>query len=306
MANGQVEIHDPISNHSSRTGVANSEPKTTSNTDNMEDTVEFRILMAYAKRRRSKKEVEAPSQHSPVALMETNGTTLSPTKTETGEAQDGSKTGGKKSVKKKGWKRLALLFKCVKPQIENEDEQEPEHREQGDENLSVVSNRCFPENDLVKVEDKLDKVAGQLAGIADEIQFFPPELETDSGDDEVEKIIGLLLRESGDRLNEKMKEANISPELFFNYSFYRRLMNTFLTRIGYRSANADDLVPQASPKTQIAVTCEITNRLSTVYTPPMSHLLHHGARYLQDYYSAWAQQQGGYEATIESDEDEVE
>ncbi|KAM4570167.1 uncharacterized protein PAE49_009373 [Odontesthes bonariensis] len=304
MANGQVEIHDPISNHGSRTHVANSEPKTTSNTDNMEDSVEFRILMAYAKRRRSKKEVEAPPQRSPVALVETNGTTPSPTKTETEEAQDGSRTRGRKSVKKKGWKRLALIFKCVKPQTENEDEQEPEqkpkHVEQGDENLH------FPENDLVKGEDKLEKVAGELAGIADEIQFFPPDVETDSEDDDVEKIIGLLLRESGDRLNERMMEAKISPELFFDYSFYRTLMNTFLTRIGFRSANADDLGPQASPKTQIAVTCEITSRLSAVYSPPTSHLLHHGARYLQDYYSAWAQQQGGYEATIESEEDEVE
>lgn len=47
-------------------------------------------------------------------------------------------------------------------------------------------------------------------------------------------------------------------ELFGNYSFFERLMRTFLIRVGLLNPQPDALGPQASPKTQIAVTCEVS------------------------------------------------
>ncbi|XP_042372891.1 apoptosis facilitator Bcl-2-like protein 14 [Plectropomus leopardus] len=79
---------------------------------------------------------------------------------------------------------------------------------------------------------------------------------------------------------------------------------TLLTRMGLRSQNPDSPGPKASPKTQIAVTCEVTSRLSAVRSLPGSQLLDHGARYLQHHYSAWAQQQGGYEEAFYSDDED--
>lgn len=109
--------------------------------------------------------------------------------------------------------------------------------------------------------------------------------------DEVEKVIGLLLRETGDKLNEEVrnklldhvgkssfvkvwhlsmpKECKMSfclrqinikgelGELFSNYGFFERVINTLLTRMGLISPQPDALGPQSSPKTQIAVTCEV-------------------------------------------------
>eukprot|EP00064_Thunnus_orientalis_P015622 superscaffoldBa00002932_g15677 len=113
--------------------------------------------------------------------------------------------------------------------------------------------------------------------------------------DEVEKVIGLLLRESGDRLNEReLKNASIAAELFRDYRFFDTLITTLLRRMGLWTPDPDAPGPQMSPKTQIAVTCEVTSRLSAVDTLPMNRLLGFGATYLQNHYSSWAEQQGGY------------
>ncbi|XP_023150623.1 apoptosis facilitator Bcl-2-like protein 14 [Amphiprion ocellaris] len=304
MANGHVEIHDLLSAHHSPSSC--SDPESTSDSDRMDDTVEFRIMMAFAKRRRPQQQQQQDSNpdDGPVKdSRDANGTTT--------PSQTPEKTEGKKKRKKKGWKRLSSILRCVKPQTEDPEPQ-PTPRPNGNfrsldprtnERLVVDSH----EPDEVKDDDHLAEAVSRLTEIAEEIPFTPPEWETDSRDGEVEKIIGLILRESGDRLNEKeLKNANIAAELFWNYSFFRELINRLLMRMGLRSPDPDALGPQASPKTQIAVTCEVTSRLSEVNSLPRNLLMRHGARYLQDYYSTWAQQQGGYEAAFEGDEDEVE
>ncbi|TDG96556.1 hypothetical protein EPR50_G00229820 [Perca flavescens] len=290
MANGHVEIHDPFSNHNS--------PKSTSDTDSMEDTVEYRLLMAYASRRRMENKVS--TQDVPTSLRggtdENGSSPQMPAVTE----KEGKK---RKKKRKKGWKLLPNLFSCIKPQTGAE---EPP---QETVNQHDVDDRC---GDMVLIseveeEDELKDLAGKLTNIADEIPFIPPDLETDSPtvDVNVEKTIGLLLRESGDRLNEKeLKDAGIATELFWNYSFFKMLMTTLLTRMGLQSPNPDSPGPKASPKTQISVTCEVTSRLSALSTLPSNRLLDHGARYLQNYYSSWVQQQGGYEEAFYSDDED--
>lgn len=42
---------------------------------------------------------------------------------------------------------------------------------------------------------------------------------------------------------------------------------------------------------------QVTSRLAAANTLPMNRMLYHGARYLQDHYSSWAQQHGGYVRT---------
>lgn len=299
MANGHVEIHDLFSGHHSPS--SGSEPE--SDGDRMDDSVEFRIMMAFAKRRRPQQEETSDGDDGALKdSRDANGTTAP------------SQTPEKKKRKKKGWKRLPGFLRCVKPQTEDPEPQPtPPHNVNSrslnppDERLVVNSG----EPDEAEDDDGLSEAVSRLTEIADEIPFTPPEWETDSPsehkDDEVETLIGLILREAGDRLNEKeLKDANISAELFWNYSFFRDLINKLLMRMGLRSPDPDALGPQASPKTQIAVTCEVTSRLSELNSLNRNLLMRHGARYLQDYYSSWAQQQGGYEAAFEGDEDEVE
>ncbi|XP_034719766.1 apoptosis facilitator Bcl-2-like protein 14 [Etheostoma cragini] len=288
MANGHVEIHDPFSNPN---GLHS--PKSTSDTDSMEDTVEFRLLMAYAKRRRPQKEASPQDiQTLPRGGTDANGSSpQTPAMTEK-EAKK------RRKKRKKGWKSI---FSCIKPQT-GEAEPCPMNVNQYD-----VEDRCGDCRVAeVEEEDELKDLAGKLTHIADEVPFIPPEIETDSNNDvNVEKTIGLLLRESGDRLNEKeLKDAAISLDLFWDYSFFKLLMTTLLTRMGLRTPNPDSPGPKASPKTQIAVTCEVTSRLSALNTLPSNRLLDHGARYLQHYYSSWAQQQGGYEEAFYSDDED--
>ncbi|KAM9705677.1 uncharacterized protein ACNS7B_001806 [Menidia menidia] len=295
MANGRVEIHDPMSNDHSRTEVPASDP----GAESLEDTEEFRILMAYATRRRGD---GAPV--IPVALTAPD-TPVKAEKEEPKHENEASRKKGEKKIKKKkkGWKRLPLIFRCVKP---SEDAEEPPSPEDDRPPMNGISDRVFiGAHDVQEEEDdKFAGVAKELMKLADKIPLDPPDIETDSGDD-VEKIIGLLLRETGDELNEKLKDANVG-RLFQNYDFFRTLMDAFFSTIGFRNPNPDALGPQASPKTQLAITCEVTSRLSAANTLPTTSLFRHGAQYMQQYYSGWAQQEGGYEAAIESDEEEVE
>lgn len=307
MANGHVEIHDAPS------GPAGAPPP--GSPDSMDGSVELRLLMAYATRRRPATRPESP--------VENGGDT-----TENGDANGSTRTEEKKTStkkrKKKGWNRLSSIFKCVRPQTEDAGEslprgrfsQSPPAANQDDvQDRRLKPDRQLPRRRRDQEEDEEDEdvdplvaVASRLTALADEIPFVPPDIESDapegSGSQEVEVLIGLLLRESGDRYQQELRDANVAAELFWNYGFFRALMNGVLTRMGLRSADPDAPGPQASPKTQIAVTCEITSRLSAVDTLPMSRLLHHGARYLQDCYSPWAQQQGGYEEAFREDEEE--
>ncbi|KAM7378507.1 hypothetical protein PAMA_013422 [Pampus argenteus] len=283
MANGHVEIHDPLANNNN---VA-TDCDLSSNTDNMEDTAEYRVMMAYAQRRRPAQDVESSKPGNAVnGGSESNGSSPQTV------ASDG-KRAPKKNKKRS---KLYRIFGCIKPQTKvDEPQKAPE--EPVDED-----NRCFNSKDE---GDEFDEVARKLTRIADEVPFTPPDLETDAPDDEVEKVIALLLRETGDKLNEReLKNVSLAKELFWDYSFFEKLMKTLLKRMGLLTSDPDSPGPQTSPKTQIAVTCEVTSRLSAVDTLPMNRLLGHGARYLQSHHLSWVTQHGGYEAAFESDDED--
>ncbi|KAJ0012638.1 hypothetical protein NQD34_016972 [Periophthalmus magnuspinnatus] len=277
MANGHVEIHDPIKGQNGITCSTESK-KSTSSLERPEDMPEFRILMAYAQRRRpqtaSQENPSTPNGNNP--SMQTDEITLEK----------------KKKKKKSIWKRFPKVLTCLKPQTK-EEIPSPDDAE---EDTGIETFRCVQEEDF-------EDVAVRLAEISAEIPFIPPEIETDSNDDEVEKVIGLLLRDAGDRLYEReLKDTNMT-DLLGNYSFFEKVILSLLLRMGL-STNTESLGPKVSPKTQIAVTCEATTRLSVLDTLPMNRLLGHGARFLKTHFSSWAEEQGGYEKAFDSQEDD--
>ncbi|XP_026182700.1 apoptosis facilitator Bcl-2-like protein 14 [Mastacembelus armatus] len=280
-------------------------PDCDSKSDSMDGTVEFKILMAYAQRRRTAQPDESPTPDSPAApngCTDTN--TRTPSQVPAKPEREETNKGKAKKNKTKQWKRLLHIFKCIKPETKEEDLQEPPT------SLDEVNDRIADgKDDKTKVDPQLEEVVSRLTELADDISFTPPDIESDAPEDDenVERLIGLLLREAGDRLNEQeLKDVCLSSEIFWNYNFFKRLIRALLTRMGLRSPNPDSPGPQASPKTQIAVACEATSRLSAMDTLPMNRLLGYGARYLNEEYSSWAQQQGGYEAAFEEDEDDVQ
>ncbi|XP_071776723.2 uncharacterized protein LOC139928181 [Centroberyx gerrardi] len=248
----------------------------------MEGTTEFRLMRAYAQRRQPRGDAGLLAQGGPGA-----SSPQTPAKTETDVKE-----------KKRKKKLLLRLLPCVRSKKE-----EPEDTRGENGGPAVV---CFRSgDDGGKEGEKLEKVADTLTKIADEVPPpTPSDIEADGEEDDVEKMIGLLLREKGDKFHEEvLKDASLSG-LFRNYSVFERLISTFLSKMGFVTFDPDALGPQGSPKTHIALTCEVTSRLSAVDTLPMSRLLGFGARYLQDHYSAWAAQQGGYERAFDSDDDD--
>ncbi|KAM9328293.1 apoptosis facilitator Bcl-2-like protein 14 [Pholidichthys leucotaenia] len=304
MANGHVKIHDPFSGQNGRTTHKNCDSRPTSDSESMNDTVEFRIMMAYATRKNSSKDKTDNSQTLDNMLTENGNKDADiPTPPQTPVKTETELTERKKKKKKNGWKRFAGMFSCTRPQ--REEEELPKTVD----SPTNVGSRCAASigDDEVNKEDKVEEVTNRLLELANGLNFIPSEWEADTGKDdpEVMKVIGLLLRESGDKLDDEvLKEANIAAELFWNYSFFKTLISALLLKMGLRHPDPNAPGPQASPKTQMAVTCEITSRLSAVPMLPRTRLLDHGARYLQDYFSAWVQQEGGYEAAF--DEEEVE
>lgn len=279
MANGHVEIYDPFSGKNRpKSNAAGSDDDDGS--DGMEGTPEFRLLMVYAKRRRDEQD---------------GGPTPEPDRPT--EVKPSCDKGMGKKKKSKRFRKF--FFRCIKPKTTDEDEQE------------TSASPPDPEFRVLNIDtdkkDELEDAADELVKIADEIPFIPSELEADSPEgDNVEKLVGLLLREAGDRFNEReLKNMSFFKDIIWNYRFYKMLMNELLSRMGLSSADPDSPGPHASTKTQIAVTCEATSRLSSLDTLPMNRLLGFGAQFLKEYYSSWVQEQGGYEIAFVA-EDEVE
>ncbi|TNM91553.1 hypothetical protein fugu_019933 [Takifugu bimaculatus] len=158
MANDHVEIHDPFSNNN----VASSDTEPTSPTTSMDDTVEFRLLMAYSQRRRPR---AAPS-------VRCSGPMDPPSPQKDGEVKTERKR------KRKGMKRVFKMFNCIKPPIKNDEPSE----------LAPTGSECeirsgaftIDISDDVEKTDELDEAAGKISEIADEIPFTPPVIEMDS------------------------------------------------------------------------------------------------------------------------------
>ncbi|XP_077401697.1 uncharacterized protein LOC144035669 isoform X2 [Vanacampus margaritifer] len=290
MANERVEIYDPFANHDDLSGP-------TSDTGNLQSMLEFRLLMAYTKRRQRRQEKKSQSSVDEGDPDSTH-TCLLP-------AESQEETTPTKTKKKRKWRRLPSFLICIKPQMEKN------HNEAEGENTVVERSGSFRSVDLNESEE-MDEVASRLTEIADEIPFTPPELEADSPDDgedaNVEKLIGALLRETGDKFDEEvtenLKEALGSTHPLWNYGFFEKLMKTLLIRMGLFNADPEAPGPQTSPKTLMAVACEVTSRLSAADMLPMSRLLGYGATYLQNHFSSWVNQQGGYEAAFNDDDED--
>lgn len=126
MANGHVEIHDPISNNDGLKTSSGSDPKSSSDQDRMDDTVEFRLLMAYAKRRRPASGAASPT-----------GNGSDPKR---GASSPDTPANGSKSLTTKKKKRkstgviLSKVLSCLKPQMNDDEQLRPESVQHDDYN----------------------------------------------------------------------------------------------------------------------------------------------------------------------------
>ncbi|NXY83097.1 B2L14 protein, partial [Alcedo cyanopectus] len=127
---------------------------------------------------------------------------------------------------------------------------------------------------------------------------------------EKEKIIQTivsLLRESGDKLERKIKTDRILHQYFegmLPYSFFERITDLFVEDASAGPTNKPGGQVQC---TKVALTMEAITRLSAVDNHPMNLILGFGLKYLREHFKPWIQDQGGWEKALTSlDEEEVE
>lgn len=143
MENGHVEIHDPFCNGVHSNTDCDPNPTNLSDPESTENMVEFKILMAYAKRRRQE-DMESTSKGSPHTSngnLDSHGTPSPQAPHMTEEV-----TKEKKKKKKKGRKGLIRLLPCLKPQTK---EDEPYRR---NENHHYVEDRCLGECQVISCQ----------------------------------------------------------------------------------------------------------------------------------------------------------
>ncbi|XP_075021377.1 apoptosis facilitator Bcl-2-like protein 14 [Calonectris borealis] len=125
-----------------------------------------------------------------------------------------------------------------------------------------------------------------------------------------EKIIQTivsLLGQSGDRLEEKIKKDKVFYQHFkdmLSYTFFKRITDLFLEGVSADSTSKPGGQVQC---TKVAFTMEAATRLTAVDNHPMNLVLGFGLKYLREHFKPWIQDQGGWEKALTSlDWEEVE
>ncbi|XP_075757167.1 apoptosis facilitator Bcl-2-like protein 14 isoform X2 [Pelodiscus sinensis] len=314
--------------------------------DENRDTVEYKVLMAYAQRRLSVSKYRQ--------LLEREAKTQRGSPTERGERekipqaskgethQELSIQGKepvvqcKKRRKKFIWKCL-LLPSCARGEREEGPQALVPNRDTVNGYvlkmpLAIRTTDTYsPEEEggaevFLHIADRLAEiVSSRLPPAPDQAQFraldCTPGLEVDSGQlkfppqeggekDEEERIIETivaLLRQTGDKLEETIKQDKT-----FYCCITKMLSYSFFKKLTDQYLEE---VPQGSTKetedkiqcTKAAFAMEVTTRLTAVDNHPMNAVLGFGVKYLKEHFSPWIQNHGGWEKAMELlDQEEVE
>ncbi|XP_060759623.1 apoptosis facilitator Bcl-2-like protein 14 isoform X2 [Neoarius graeffei] len=236
------------------------------------DSIEYKLLLRYTKKKTTNRD---PPQTNGVGEKVPSST----------QPQDCQKPKKRKKL------RFSKIISCIRPVKEDDDGSvtKPLRRQ-------AAVGSCSDQEEVEQIVNKLTK-------ITDCVHFVPSDIEADS-DGVVERIVELL-REQGDKLNEEIeKNHHLRKQLqqSLSYSFFTNVAQTFLQRL-----SPEELPSAQSPKeAEIALTFELTSRLNALDCFPMNRVLGFGVKYLQDYFSPWVVQQGGYEKVFGTDSDAEE
>ncbi|NXW64451.1 B2L14 protein, partial [Eurystomus gularis] len=125
--------------------------------------------------------------------------------------------------------------------------------------------------------------------------------------EQIIQTIVSLLRQSGDQLEEKMKKDRLLWQCFkemLSYNFFKRITDLFLEDV---SADSKSDTRGQVQCMKVAFTMEVATRLTAVDSHPMNLVLGFGLKYLREHFKSWIQEQGGWEKALTSlDQEEVE
>ncbi|NXU58974.1 B2L14 protein, partial [Turnix velox] len=280
--------------------------------DDERDSIEYRILMAYAQRRLSVSKYknllknEATVLKSP-PLLHYQG----PMPVLQG---GGIKQHRKKKPERSYFQEHSLNFFCSR----GEQKKSPTLSLQQHHMERLIA--CFISHppsqsgerpDVNHIADKLAKLVTSRSqespsDVSFRINYEGPSVEKDDSDpaDETEgedhgmdeekiiqKIVSLL-RQSGDKLEGKIKKDRVFYQRFkdmLSYTFFEKVTDLFLKDIS--------AVSTSEPRGQcrkVAFTMEIATRLTAVDNHPMNLVLGFGSKYLREHFRPWIQDQGGW------------
>ncbi|NXK50235.1 B2L14 protein, partial [Chauna torquata] len=310
--------------------------------DSERDSVEYKILMAYAQRRLS------ASRYSKLLKNETNVPKSSPLirseveshhqrdkdgSSQTSELQHGMREQqSKKQPKQKYLSRYCLPFPCGRAKQEKPQKTSVPRSRMADFSTFDTSTESLRKSCQYQTGEKadVDHIADKLAKLVTSRPQPPPSdvtfkmlrsqsLEQDGrdtaegnegeGNDEEKTIqtIVALLRKSGDQLEEKFKKDKTFYQHFkdmLSYTFFERVTDTFLEDVSADSTNETEGQLQC---TKVAFALEVATRLTAVDNHPMNLIMGFGSKYLKEHFSPWIRDQGGWEKALNSlDQEEVE
>ncbi|KFZ64478.1 Apoptosis facilitator Bcl-2-like 14, partial [Antrostomus carolinensis] len=273
--------------------------------DDERDSIEYKILMAYAQRRLSASKYrkllknEANVQKSSSLIrrkvkIDRQGYNegLGRRVVYQGPMQQQSK----KQPRRKYWPGYHLPFLCGRGNQEEPpmlslypgcaahfsiSEAQSESRQEGNSQNQTNVSYQTPFRDLSQEQDESDPTDGSEGK------------EHDNEEEIIQKIVSLL-KQSGDRLEEKIKKDRVFYEQFtgmLSYTFFERITDLFLENVLADTTSEPEGQVQ---RVKVAFTMEIATRLTAVDNHPMNLVLGFGLKYLREHFKPWIQDQGGW------------
>lgn len=312
--------------------------------DDERDSIEYKILMAYAQRRLSVSKYgkllknEANVQKSSSLLR--RKVEIDHQRDKDGPSPTAVNQGGvmqqhsQKQSKRKCLPGYCLSFFCSRAEQEKSQTLSLHRGRTAHFSISEAQSESLQEGnsqhqtsetaDVNHIADKLAKLVTSRSqespsDVSFKILFEAPCREQDNSvptdgsegeEHDEEKIIQTivsLLRQSGDRLEEKMKKDKVFYQHFkdlLSYTFFKRITDLFLEGVSADSTSEPGGQVQC---TKVAFTMEAATRLTAVDNHPMNLVLGFGLKYLREHFKPWIQDQGGWEKALTSlDQEEVE
>ncbi|XP_010213258.1 PREDICTED: apoptosis facilitator Bcl-2-like protein 14 [Tinamus guttatus] len=131
--------------------------------------------------------------------------------------------------------------------------------------------------------------------------------DEESDEEKIIQTIVALLRQSGDQLEEKIEKDQTFYQYLVNrlsYAFFEGLIDLTLTAVSAESTSETEGQAQC---TKAAFALELATRLTAVDSHPMNMILGFGVKYLREHFTPWIQYQGGWEKALTLlDQEEIE
>ncbi|XP_015726275.1 apoptosis facilitator Bcl-2-like protein 14 [Coturnix japonica] len=310
--------------------------------DNERDSIEYKILMAYAQRKlpasRYKNLLKNETNVLKTASLFRSEGEIHHQRDKSGPSQTSELHHGAKKQKIKKQPKQKFLSKYCLPLFCSRSEQQSPTKTCASNRMEdfFTSDTCTdshqerifefqsPKPDVSHIVDKLSKLVTTRpqpspSNVTFKTLVHTRALEQDGrdtadgnegeGNDEEKTIqtIVALLRKSGDQLEEKFKKDRSFNQRFadmLSYAFFERVTNLFLENVSADSTNETEDQLQC---TRVAFTLEVATRLTAVDNHPMNLVMGFGLKYLQEHFSPWIRDHGGWDKALSSlDQEEVE